>query len=154
MRETIIVAGRTVLPVMRCSAMLRKTIYSMPIIFLTIGTASAQTDMQGLRDIKGGQTSFRTQLEKKNDRDIDRSYESAMKRVPNAEKKKSDPWADARLAPQAAAGKNKQLRIVSGEKKVSCNADEVLVSVVCSEGAPDGAGCSAGSTTTGVCMHK
>jgi hypothetical protein len=41
-----------------------------------------------------------------------------------------------------------------GEKKVSCNADEVLVSVVCSEGAPDGAGCSAGSTTTGVCMHK
>jgi len=154
MRETIIVAGRTVLAVMRCSAMLRKTIYSMPIIILTIGAASAQTDMQELRDIKGGQTSFRTQLEKKNDRDIDRSYESAMKRVPNAEKKKSDPWADARSAPPAAAGKNKQLRIVSGEKKVSCNADEVLVSVVCSEGAPDGAGCSAGSTTTGVCMHK
>jgi hypothetical protein len=134
---------------MRCSAMLRKTIYSMPIIILTIGAASAQTDMQ---ELKGGQTSFRTQLEKKNDRDIDRSYESAMKRVPNAEKKKSDPWADARSAPPAAAGKNKQLRIVSGEKKVSCNADEVLVSVVCSEGAPDGAGCSAGST--GVCMHK
>ena len=134
--------------------MLRKTIYSMPIIILTIGAASAQTDMQELRDIKGGQTSFRTQLEKKNDRDIDRTYESAMKRVPNAEKKKSDPWADARSAPPAAAGKNKQLRIVSGEKKVSCNADEVLVSVVCSEGAPNGAGCSAGSTTTGVCMHK
>jgi hypothetical protein len=152
MRETIIVA-RTVLAVMRCSAMLLKTIYSMPIIILTIGTASAQTDMQELRDIKGGQTSFRTQLEKKNDRDIDRAYESAMKRVPNAEKKKSDPWADARSAP-LAAGKNKPLRIVSGEKKVSCNADEVLVSVVCSEGAPDGTGCSAGSTTTGVCMHK
>jgi hypothetical protein len=75
--------------------MLRKTIYSMPIIILTIGAASAQTDMQELQDIKGGQTSFRTQLEKKNDRDIDRTYESAMKRVPNAEKKKSDPWADA-----------------------------------------------------------
>jgi hypothetical protein len=132
--------------------MLRKTIYSMPIIILTIGAASAQTDME-LRDIKGGQTSFRTQQEKKNDRDIDRAYESAMKRVPNAEKKKSDPWADARSAPPAA-GKNKQLRIVTGEKTVSCNADEVLVSVVCSEGAPDGAGCSAGSTTTGVCMHK
>ena len=154
MRETIIVAGRTVLAVMRGSAMLRKTIYSMPIIILTIGAASAQTDSEELRDIKGGQTSFRTQLEKKNDRDIDRTYESAMKRVPNAEKKKSDPWADARSAPPAAAGKNKQLRIVSGEKKVSCNADEVLVSVVCSEGAPNGAGCSAGSTTTGVCMHK
>jgi hypothetical protein len=153
MREAIIVAGRTVLALMRCSAMLRKTIYSMPIIILTIGAASAQTDMQELQDIKGGQNSSRTQLEKKNDRDIDRAYKSAMKRVPNAEKKKSDPWDDARSAP-LAAGTNKQLRIVSGEKKVSCNADEVLVSVICSEGAPNGAGCSAGSTTTGVCMHK
>ena len=145
-------AGRTVLAVMRCSAMLRKTIYSIPIIILTIGAASAQTDVQELQDIKGGQNSSRTQLEKKNDRDIDRTYESAIKRVPNAEKKKSDPWADARSAPPAA-GKNKQLRIVSGEKTVSCNADEVLVSVICSEGAPDGAGCSAGSPT-GLCMHK
>ena len=47
------------------------------------------------------------------------------------------------------------LRIVSGERTVSCNNDEVLVSVVCSAGAPDGAGCSAlGSTTTGLCMRK
>ncbi len=46
------------------------------------------------------------------------------------------------------------LRIVSGEKTVSCNQDEVLVSVVCSAGAPDGAGCSGGSTTTGLCMRK
>ena len=45
------------------------------------------------------------------------------------------------------------LRIVSGEKTVSCNADEVLVRVICSEGVPDGAGCSAGSPT-GLCMHK
>ncbi len=153
MCETIIVAGHTVLAVMRCSGMLRKIIYSIPIIFLTLGAASAQTDMQELRDIKGGQTSFRTQLEKKNDRDIDRAYESAVKRIPNAEKKKPDPWADGRSAPSAAS-KNTQLRIVSGEKTVSCNADEVLVSVVCSEGVPNGAGCSAGSTATGVCMHK
>src|SRR6516165_9201971 len=46
------------------------------------------------------------------------------------------------------------LRIVSGEGTVSCNDDEALVSVVCSAGAPDGAGCSAGSTTTGLCMRK
>src|SRR5215469_15860467 len=114
---------------MRGSAMLRKTIYSMPIIILTIGAASAQTDGQELGDIKGGQTSFRTQLQKK-----------------------SDPWGDARSAPQVA-GKDKQLRIVSGEKTVSCNADEVLVRVICSEGSPDGAGCSAGSPT-GLCRHK
>jgi len=44
-------------------------------------------------------------------------------------------------------------RIVSGEKKVGCNEDEVLVSVVCSAGAPDGAECPAG-TTTGLCMRK
>ena len=132
--------------------MLRKTIYSIPIIILTIGAASAQMDGQELQDIKGGQTSLRTQQEKTNDRDIDRAYESAMKRVPNAEKKKSDPWGDARSAPPAA-GKNEQLRIVSGEKTVSCNADEVLVRVICSEGVPDGAGCSAGSPT-GLCMHK
>jgi hypothetical protein len=136
----------------RCSAMLRRTIYSMPIIILTIGAASAQTDMQELRDIKSGQTSFRTQQEKKNDRDIDRAYQSSFKRIPDAKQKNSDPWGDARSAPPAA-GKNKQSRIVSGEKTVSCNADEVLVTVICSEGAPDGAGCSTGSPT-GLCMHK
>jgi hypothetical protein len=131
--------------------MLRKTIYAMPIVILTMGAVSAQMDPE-LQDIKGGQNSSRTELQKKNDRDIDRAYQSMMKRVPNAEKKKSDPWGDARSAPPAA-GKNKQSRIVSGEKTVSCNADEVLVSVICSEGSPDGAGCSAGSPT-GLCMHK
>jgi len=45
-------------------------------------------------------------------------------------------------------------RIVSGEKKVGCNEDEVLVSVVCSAGAPDGAECPAASTTTGLCMRR
>ena len=137
---------------MRGSAMLRKTIYSMPIIFLTMGVASAQMDGQELQDIKDGQNSFRTQLEKKNDRDIDSYYQSSFKRIPDAKQKNSDPWGDARSAPPAA-GKNKQSRIVSGEKTVSCNADEVLVRVICSEGVPDGAGCSAGSPT-GLCMHK
>ena len=46
------------------------------------------------------------------------------------------------------------LRIVSGAGTISCNDDEALVSVVCSAGAPNGAGCSAGSTTTGLCMRK
>jgi len=132
--------------------MLRKTIYAMPIVILTMGAAPAQTGMQDLQDIKGGQNSVRTQQEKKNDRDIDRAYESSFKTIPDAKQKNSDPWGDARSAPPAA-GKNKQSRIVSGEKTVSCNADEVLVRVICSEGVPDGAGCSAGSPT-GLCMHK
>jgi len=45
-------------------------------------------------------------------------------------------------------------RIVSGDKKVSCNEDEVLVSVVCSGGSPDGAECPTATTTTGLCMRK
>ena len=67
--------------------MLRKTIYAMPIVILTMGAASAQTDMQEMQDIKGGQNSFRTELQKKNDRDVDRAYQPMMKRIPNAEKK-------------------------------------------------------------------
>ena len=45
-------------------------------------------------------------------------------------------------------------RIVSGEKTVSCNEDEALVSVVCSTAAPDGAECPGAGTTTGLCMRK
>jgi Collagen triple helix repeat (20 copies) len=63
---------------------------------------------------------------------------------------KGDQGLPGPTGPAGSAG----LRIVSGEKTVSCNPDEVLVSVVCSAGAPDGAGCSAGSTATGLCMRK
>ena len=128
--------------------MLRKTTYAMPIVILTTGAASAQMDTLELQSIKGGQNSFRTELQKKNDRAIDGAYQSSFKRIPDAKQKNSDPWGDARSAPPAA-GKSKQSRIVSGEKTVSCNADEVLVSVIF----PDGAGCSAGSPT-GLCTHK
>jgi len=49
----------------------------------------------------------RTDQEKKNDREIDRAYQSTVKTLSDTEKKKSDPWADVRPAPPAAA-KNKQ----------------------------------------------
>jgi hypothetical protein len=100
---------------MRGPAMLRKTIYSMPIIILTMGAASAQTDVQELRDIKGGQTSFRTQLEKKNDRDIDRAYRSSFKRIPDAKQKNSDPGGDAR----SASGRQEQAITDSERRKNS-----------------------------------
>jgi len=66
------------------------------------------------------------------------------------------PGAKGDQGPPGLAGSagSAGLRIVSGEGTVSCNDDEALVSVVCSAGAPDGAGCSAGSTTTGLCMRK
>ena len=84
--------------------MLRITINATLIIILTMGTAFAQND---LRDIQGGQNSWRTEQEKKNDRAIDGAYQSTIKRLPDAEKKKIDPWADVRSTPPAAA-KGKQ----------------------------------------------
>jgi len=83
--------------------MLRKTIYTTLIVILMMGAASAQTEKQG---VPGFTDPLRTDLEKKNDREIDRAYQSTIKGRPDAEKK-SDPWADVRPAPPAAA-KNKQ----------------------------------------------
>jgi hypothetical protein len=76
--------------------MLRTTIFATLIVILTMGSASAQGD---LKDIQGGENSLRDQQEKKNDRDIDRAYQSAIKRVPEKEKKNSDPWGDVRAPP-------------------------------------------------------
>ena len=83
--------------------MLRITIYTTLIVVLMLGAASAQTDKQG---VPGYTDPLRTDLEKKNDRETDRAYQSTIKGRPDAEKK-SDPWADVRPAPPAAA-KNKQ----------------------------------------------
>jgi hypothetical protein len=73
------------------------------IVILMLGAASAQTDKQG---VPGYTDPLRTDLEKKNDRELDRAYESTVKGRPDA-KQNSDPWADVRSAPPAAA-KNKQ----------------------------------------------
>jgi hypothetical protein len=48
----------------------------------------------------------RTDQEKKNDREIDRGYQSTVKGRPDAAKK-LDPWGDVRAAP-APPAKNKQ----------------------------------------------
>jgi hypothetical protein len=82
---------------------LRKTIYATLIVILTMGSASAQSD---LKDIQGGENSVRDAQEKKNDRAIDRDYQSTIKRLPDKEKKASDPWGDVRPTPPAAT-KNK-----------------------------------------------
>ena len=91
--------------------MLRKTIHATLIVILMMGAASAQIkDNPGFYN-GGGETADETvkAREKKNDRAIDRDYQSTIKKIPDAEKKKSDPWSDVRpaAAPPAAA-KNKQ----------------------------------------------
>jgi len=47
-----------------------------------------------------------------------------------------------------------QLRVVVGDKTVSCADGETLVSIVCSAGAPDGTGCPNATQTTGLCLRK
>jgi hypothetical protein len=56
--------------------MLRKNIYATLIVILMLGAASAQTDKQG---VPGYTDPLRTDLEKKNDREIDRAYQSTVK---------------------------------------------------------------------------
>ena len=83
--------------------MLGKTIHATLIVILMMGTASAQQGPQ----IQGMPGYGRSDAEKKNDKDIDRAYQSTIKGRPDAEKK-SDPWGDIRPAPPPAATKNKQ----------------------------------------------
>ena len=66
---------------------------------------------------------------------------------------KGDEGPPGPIGPPGPAGIT-GFRIVSGEKTVGCNEDEVLVSVVCSAGAPDGTECPAASKATGLCMRK
>ena len=87
----------------RAGTMLRKNIYATLIVILMVGVASAQTDIQG---VPGYTDPMRTDLEKKNDREIDRAYQSTVKTLTDTEKKKSDPWGDVRPAPPAAAKNN------------------------------------------------
>jgi hypothetical protein len=76
----------------------------MLVVILTMGAASAQTEKpMGLPEYSNA---VRTDQEKKNDRDIDRAYRSTIKGRPDAEKNKSDPWADVRTEPSVT--KNKQ----------------------------------------------
>ena len=42
---------------------------------------------------------------------------------------------------------------VTGEN-VACNQDEVLVSIVCASGSPDGARCPSGGNVTALCLRK
>ena len=66
---------------------------------------------------------------------------------------KGDPGPEGPPGPAGAS--SPAFRVVTGEQKtVTCGDDEVLVSVVCSAGAPDGPSCTAGTTITGLCMKK
>lgn len=82
--------------------MLGKTVWAMLIVILMAEPASAQGGTTGL---PGYSNAMRTDQEKRNDREIDRAYQSTIK-GPDAVKK-SDPWSDVRPAPPAEV-KNKK----------------------------------------------
>ena len=66
---------------------------------------------------------------------------------------KGEPGPEGPPGPAGASGPS--FRVVTGEQKtVTCGDNEVLVSVVCSAGAPEGPTCAAGTTMTGLCMKK
>jgi hypothetical protein len=56
--------------------------------------------------------------------------------------------------PGAPGTPSREIRVVVGEKTVSCGDGETLVSVVCSAGAADGANCPDATQATGLCVRK
>ena len=83
--------------------MLRKIGYGTLFIVLMTGAASAQPKAEGL---PGYSNAARDDQERKNDKEIDRDYQSMMTRLPDKEKKNTDPWSDVRTAPPAPKKKN------------------------------------------------
>ncbi|MGN6750368.1 MAG: hypothetical protein ACTHJS_17420 [Xanthobacteraceae bacterium] len=84
--------------------MLRKSCCTALIVLLMVAAASAQNNTLG---VPGYTNAARSNQEKKNDRDLDRAYQSTVSGRPDAAKK-SDPWGDVRPAPPAPPPKNKQ----------------------------------------------
>jgi hypothetical protein len=95
--------------------MLRKTIHATLIVILMMGAASAQGDQPGFYRGDGENSLRDRNLEKKNDRAIDRAYHSkqidndykaATSKLPD--QKANDPWTAIRPTPTAPAPKKKQ----------------------------------------------
>ena len=84
--------------------MLHKAIGATLLLLLMSGVVSAQMPQPGVH-LKDDKPS-RTKEQKEYDKALDRAYQSAIKKIPEAEKK-SDPWGNIRPTPSAAA-KNKQ----------------------------------------------
>ena len=84
--------------------MLRKIFCTVPIALVMVGAASAQPDTRG---VSGYTNAARSNQEKKNDRELDRAYQSTVNGRPDAVKK-PDPWGDVRPTPPPASAKNKQ----------------------------------------------
>ena len=86
--------------------MSRKTIIATFILLLMAGTASAQMPPVGAHVNEDTGKRSRTKEQREYDKTLDRTYQSTIEKIPDAEKK-SDPWSGIRPTPPSAA-KNKQ----------------------------------------------
>jgi hypothetical protein len=91
-------------PSREVSTMLYKAIVATSVLLLMTGAVSSQMPNPTLH--LNGEKPSRIKEQKEYDKEIDRAYQSATKKIP--EQKKSDPWGDIRLTPPTAAAKNKQ----------------------------------------------
>jgi hypothetical protein len=68
---------------------------------------------------------------------------------------KGDPGPQGPAGPKGDQGaSSRALRVVIGDKTVTCDEGETLVSVVCSAGTSEGASCPNATETTGLCIRK
>lgn len=82
--------------------------------------------------------------------------------VPGPAGPKGEPGAQGPQGPQGAQGPKgdpgapatANFRVVTGDGSVACADNEVLVSLICANGTPVGAKCSASDQATGLCVRK
>jgi uncharacterized protein YecT (DUF1311 family) len=85
--------------------MLRKPIHAILILLLMTASVSAQMPTPGVHLNEDQGKRPRTKEQQQYDKELDRAYQSATKKIP--EQNKPDPWGGIRTSPSAAT-KNKQ----------------------------------------------
>jgi uncharacterized protein YecT (DUF1311 family) len=83
--------------------MLRRAILTTVLLFAMMGAAFAQLSSPGVH-LRGDKPT-RTKEQKEYDKALDRAYQSAVKKIPDPEKKSADPWTDIRPSSSEAAKK-------------------------------------------------
>jgi uncharacterized protein YecT (DUF1311 family) len=86
--------------------MLRKTIYAALVLFLMTETVSAQMPTPGVHLNEDQGKRPRTKEQQQYDKELDRAYQSATKKIP--EQAKPDPWGGLRSAPSAPDKSNQR----------------------------------------------
>jgi len=79
----------------------RKAIVATFLLLLMTATASAQMPPMGVHVNEDTGKPPSTKEQREYDKALDRTYQSTIRKIPDAERK-SDPWGDIRQSPKAA----------------------------------------------------